>query len=370
MIAVVPTELETVVDRFDIPGRLCEASRYGSGHINDTYLISAGGAAYVLQRINHQVFPDPAAVMDNVRRVCCHLRDKLESRGVSDVRRRALQLIPTREGQPYLHDGEDHVWRMYPFIERTRSYDRPTRPRQAYEVARGFGEFQEMVSDLRQPRLYETIRDFHHTIRRLERLVEVIEADPVNRAASAAAEIRFALVREPIAGRLLREEASGRIPERITHNDTKLNNVLLDEDTDEAICVIDLDTVMPGLALYDFGDLVRSVVNTAAEDEPDTDRVEVDMEMYRALTRGYLSAAHRFLTPIELEHLSFSAQLISYELGIRFLTDYLQGDTYFRIHRADQNLDRCRVQFRLVSLFEQGQETMEQAVAEAARGLC
>lgn len=359
-------DLQAVASRFDIFGEFQRAVPYGSGHINDTYRASyyQGGTtiSYLHQRINHDVFRQPELVMDNVVRVTTHLRSKLS--GQPGASRRALTLVPTLDGQAFHLDDDGNYWRTYVFIEDAQTYDLVQHPGQAYEAGRAFGGFQRQLSDLPTPRLNETIPDFHHTPKRLEALIQAIESDPHNRACLAAKEISFATQRAGMASRLVDLLAAGKIPERVTHNDTKFNNVMIDDHTGQAICVVDLDTVMPGLALYDFGDLVRTTTSPTKEDEQNLSRIKMDLAMYEALLRGYLETAGDFLTDTERELLAFSGKLITYEIGLRFLTDFLLGDRYFRVHREGHNLDRCRTQFRLVELIEEEEEAMNR-LAEA-----
>jgi hypothetical protein len=351
--------------QFAAGGGFLDAQPYGTGHINDTFraIFAQGGVErpMILQRINHNIFKNPAALMSNIERVTAHVNAQVA--GQPDAGRRALTLIPTHDGAPFHRDGDGNWWRMYRFVERTRSYDAVETPRQAWQAAFAFGQFQQRLATLPAPRLHDTIPDFHHTPKRFAALLAAIAADPVNRAIEAAPEIAFALSRQPMVSVLL----DAGLPERVTHNDTKFNNVLLDDETDEGLCVIDLDTVMPGLVLYDFGDMVRTATSPAAEDERDLSRVSMRMPVFEALVRGYLSAAGSFLTPAETQFLAFSGKLITFEIGLRFLTDYLSGDTYFKVHRANHNLDRCRTQFQLVRSIESQEEAMQRIVAECSR---
>ncbi|MFA6568646.1 MAG: aminoglycoside phosphotransferase family protein [Victivallales bacterium] len=352
--------LKEVSGNFNIAGDLVGASPYGSGHINDTFaaIFSQGGAnvRYIIQRINHNIFKNPVALMDNIDRVTSHIHGKLASSG--EASRRALSLIKSVSGLPYYLDGEGNYWRTYIFVENAKTYDIIETPEQAFQAAKAFGGFQKNLVDLPGKRLSETIPDFHNTPKRFEAFEKALASDSCNRAKSAKAEIEFATGRKNVSALLLNLSKEGKIPERITHNDTKLNNVLLDDKTGEAVCVIDLDTVMPGLALYDFGDLVRTSTSPAAEDEKDLGKVRMQMHMYKALVEGYLSTAKEFLNKTEIAHLAFSGKLITLEIGLRFLTDYLSGDTYFKTHREGHNLDRCRTQFKLVSLIEEQEEKM------------
>ena len=347
-----------LVERFQINGRFIEAVPHGNGHINDTYAAifdhRGAPARYILQRINHNVFKNPVALMENVQRVTAHLQSKL----TADRSRRALTLIPTHDGASHHRDDDGNYWRAHLFIENARTYDTVESTRQAFEAAKAFGQFQHLLTDLPAPRLHDTIPDFHNTPKRFAALENAIAADPVNRAKSAKAEIEFALRHKVNTGILL----DSGLPERVTHNDTKLNNVMLDETTGEGVCVIDLDTVMPGLALYDFGDMVRTTTSPAQEDERDLSKVQMQFPMFEALVRGYLATAGEFLTKEEKRHLAFSGKLITLEIGIRFLTDYLSGDIYFKVHREGHNLDRCRTQFKLVESIERQEAAMNKLV--------
>lgn len=363
-------DFKSIVSRFRAWGDMIEVQPHGTGHINDTFkaTFSMAGAPvhYLLQRINHQIFRDPPALMENILRVTNHLRQKLSQSGLSDVTRHSLCVVITRDGKTCYNDPLGNWWRMYLFVEGAVTYDKVESVRQAYEAARAYARFQLLLADLPAPRLHETIPNFHNTPMRLQALLEVIQRDPCNRAIEVKAQIDFAERRTYMCGRLLERFARGEIPERITHNDTKFNNVMLDEKTWEAICVVDLDTVMPGLSLYDFGDMVRSATAAAAEDERDTAKVRMRMEMFEALASGYLSEAKAFLTPAEREELVFSSRLITLEIGMRFLTDYLQGDTYFKIKRPSHNIDRCRGQFKMVESMEAQADAMERVVADFA----
>ena len=345
---------------FSIYGEFLGAAPYGAGHINDTYCAQfcQGGipVRYILQRINHKIFKDPVALMGNIQRVTSHVAERAAAE--VDPSRRGLTLISARDGRHWHRDTSGNFWRAYIFIEKARVLQTADSESQAYEAARAFGRFQHWLADLPAPRLHDTIPDFHHTPKRVAALEQAIAADVVNRAALAKAEIQFALQRKPWTSIL----TSANLPERVTHNDTKLNNVMLDETSGEGICVIDLDTVMPGLVLYDFGDMVRTVTSPAPEDERDLSKVTMRFPMFAALARGYLDSATAFLTPAEKQHLAFSGKLITLEIGIRFLTDFLSGDTYFKIHREGHNLERCRAQFKLVQSIEQQEDRMRSFV--------
>ncbi len=363
--------LSGIFQKFRVHGSFLESHRYGNGHINDTLVAtfsqSGTRVRYIFQRINQRIFKNPEALMDNILRVTTEARRLLDKAGVPDTSRRALSVIPAKDGKAFCRDEEGSYWRSYLFIEGARTYDIIQNVGQAYEVARAFGEFQKLVAGLDGPRLHETIPDFHNTRCRFERLREVAAADPQGRLASATSEWDFICERESAVDVLLNLQAEGRIPERVTHNDTKLNNVMIDDATETGICVIDLDTVMPGLALNDFGDMVRTATSPAAEDEVDLSKVRMQMPMFEALVRGYLSTAGSFLNDAEKSHLAFSGKLIALEIGIRFLTDHLEGDVYFKTKRPNHNLDRCRTQLALVKSIEEQEEAMNAVVREVAQ---
>ncbi len=350
--------------QFEIAGDLAAIAPYGSGHINDTFcaVFEGGGARsrYILQRINTGIFRNPEALMENIARVTAHLAARLTDD--PDRARRVLTLISTREGQRSYVDAEGGCWRAYRFIEGARTYDAVESAAQAFQAGRAFGRFQQLLADLPAPRLHDTIPDFHHTPKRFAAFERAVAADAAGRAITARTEIDFAFLHQSMAGVLL----DAGLPERVTHNDTKFNNVMLDEASGKGLCVIDLDTVMPGLALYDFGDMVRTTTSPAMEDERDLDKVHLEFPMFEALVRGYLSAAGSFLTKAEKDLLAFAGKLITFEIGIRFLTDYLAGDTYFKVHREGHNLDRCRTQFKLVESIEQQEEKMNRLIDSIA----
>ncbi len=353
-------DLRAVAGAFQIAGDFVAAEPYGSGHINDTYAvrINQGGTGirYLFQRINHNIFKQPVALMENIQRVTTHLGTKVA--GAPEASRRVLTLIPTRAGGAYFHDAAGNYWRAYIFIEGARGLDAVETPAQALAAATAFGRFQQLLADLPASSLQETIPDFHHTPKRFAALEKMIAADPVDRVKLARPEIEFALRHQGICNGLL----AANLPIRVTHNDTKFNNVLLDDVTGEGICVIDLDTVMPGLALYDFGDMVRTTTSPTREDELDLNRVRMQFPMFEALARGYLSTAANFLTTEEKRLLPFAGKLITFEIGLRFLTDFLAGDVYFKVHRPGHNLDRCRTQFKLVESIAEQEAAMNQLV--------
>ncbi len=354
--------IEKVAEMFDIRADFMESRPYGNGHINDTYLARCDQAGlqtrFIVQRINHHVFKDPVSLMENVSRVTEHALETLLAQNHREAHRRTLTCIPALDDKPYAVDEDGNYWRVYPFIERARGYDELTCNKQAYQAARAFGRFQNLAASLGGSRLHETIPDFHNTAKRLEALEQAIADDPEGRAKNVQAEIDFARARADDCPVIVDKIAKGEIPERITHNDTKINNVLLDEVTSAAICVIDLDTTMPGSALYDFGDMVRSCCPTTPEDETNLAAIDIQLDRFEALVKGYLSAAH-FLKAAEIELLTFSGKLITLECGMRFLTDYLQGDHYFKIHHPEHNLERTRSQFTFVRVIEEHLSQMD-----------
>ncbi len=368
-----PAFLRQIGAEFNIPGIFHDAEPYGTGHINDTYracwMEGRTPRAYIHQRINHFVFKDPARLMDNIQRVTGHLRRKIACRPGAQPEREALTVVPARDGRLFFRDDQGNFWRTYIFITKARTYDVCPDARLAREAARAFGQFQADLADLNGARLHETIPWFHHTPRRFQALESSIQEDKCNRAAGVRADIQFCLARQAMAGKVTDLLARGLMPERITHNDTKINNVMMDIESGRGVCVIDLDTVMPGCVLYDFGDMVRTITRTCPEDEPNLARVSLDTRMFEALAAGYLESAGAFLSPVEIEHLAFAGQLVTFTIGIRFLTDYLQGDVYFKTHRPGQNLDRARVQFKMVAELEQAHDRL-QRVVEQYLNLC
>ncbi len=352
-------------------GSFVSGHPHGNGRINDTYLVirQAGQDEwrYLLQRINPLVFQQPELVMQNIRCITRHLRRALEKRGFPEAERRCLQLISARDGHSFHRDPRGDCWRSYRFIERARTWDALETEEQAYAVAKCFGDFQYALLDLPAERLKETIPDFHHTPKHYQRFQQELARDPCGRAAGAHAEIEFAKRNRALANILQALRDGGEVPLRITHNDTKLNNVLFDTETSRALCVVDLDTVMPGLSLYDFGDLVRSGTNRAGEEALDPSSVSMHMPFFEALAEGYLAATQGMMNQIEAEHLAIAGPGVAYELGLRFLTDYLVGDVYFKTQKETQNLARSRVQFKLVESMLLQHEAMARTVARIWR---
>ncbi|MFH1717575.1 MAG: aminoglycoside phosphotransferase family protein [Planctomycetota bacterium] len=354
-------DVKSVVKRFSIRGELADVAPVKRGHINDTYIVACddGGRVvrYVLQRINHTVFKDPPSMMANIARVTEHIRRKMQTID-PDLASRQLTVTVTDEGESCYEDFDGNFWRMYNFIDHAVTYDSLESTEIACEAARMFGWFQRMLIDLPGPPLNETIADFHNTPKRFDVFREVLKADALNRAKDVNREIDFLFENSGICNVLLDLADKGDIPGRIVHNDTKINNVMLDEKTDRGVCVIDLDTVMPGLSVYDFGDMIRTAANPAEEDERDLSKVAVNISMFKALVRGFAAETGGFLTSVEREHLVTAGKVITFEQFIRFLTDYLAGDVYYRIHRQGHNLDRSRTQMKLVRSIVEQEEAM------------
>ncbi len=348
-----------VLEHFDIG---METAGYGNGHINDTYLVTM--PRYILQRINTSIFSNPDQLMENIENVTGFLREKIAADG-GDPDRGTLTIVPTKDGGRYYRLDEANVFRVYRFVEGTKTIEDSKTPGDLYEAGAGFGHFQKLLADFPVEKLHETIRDFHHTPKRVQALREAIREDRAGRAESVKREIEFALENASWAETVVKGMEEGRIPVRVTHNDTKINNILFDQVSGKAVCVIDLDTVMPGSMLYDFGDALRMGGSTGAEDEVDLDRVWFDVESFRAFAKGYLGEMREALTEDELALLPFSVKLMTYECGIRFLTDYLNGDTYFKINRERHNLDRARNQFKLVADIAGKEEALGGIVREA-----
>lgn len=364
--------VRAIGDQFAVDGEFILGEEIDSGHINSTYRATyrrrnGKEARYIFQSINRNVFKDPYAVMNNVETVTRHINERV-LRLKKDLGGQTLSLFPARAGGSWIEDEHGAVWRCYNFIEGCVTYDIVENTRQAYQAARAFGSFQDLVSDLDPASIVETIPDFHHTRKRFNRLIASADADVMRRLDSVREEFDFILRRESLTDLLLDLADQGALPSRVTHNDTKINNVMIDAATDEAVCVIDLDTVMPGFALYDFGDLVRSATSPAAEDETDLSKVEMQMPMFEALVQGYLDAAGDFLHDVEVEHLVHAGKLMTLEVGIRFLTDHLDGDTYFKTHRPGHNLDRCRTQLKLVERIEAREAEMNAFVRKVRKG--
>lgn len=358
-------DVTSIARHFAFPGEWKAAQPFGSGHINDTFLLTytleGQENRYILRRINQVVFRQPQPLLENTSRVCGHIGEKLAVESIPDAARRALKLVPAGS-VPWYRDETGEYWCSYRFVEHTVAIDTVENTAQAYEAARAFGRFQRQLSDLDPAHIVETIPWFHHLARRYDTFEQAIADDSFGRLKEVGPEVAFILSRKSLASPVLQALEAGSLPLRVIHNDTKVNNVLLDELTGEGLCVIDLDTVMPGTVIYDFGDMVRTFTSPAAEDEQDLTKVGMRMDVFEALTRGYLSEANDFLTPTERSMLVYGAQLLTMLMGIRFLTDYLMGDVYYKIHRPTHNLDRCRTQLELLRHLEAAADEMEQIV--------
>lgn len=348
-------KIEEAVNRFCVRGNPVECGRYGNGHINDTFLLCTQEGEqsyrYILQRMNTHVFKDPRGLMQNVSGVTAHLRNQTIKAG-GDVQRETLTLIKAKDGKDYYVDSLGSWWRMYLFIADAMGYDTAENEEVFYQSAKAFGHFQRLLDQYPVTLLTETIPDFHNTPKRFEAFCRAVEKDVCGRAEGIGREIAFVMDRKGEMSIVMDMLNRGEIPRRVTHNDTKLNNVLLDNWSGEAVCVIDLDTVMPGTAIFDFGDSIRFGANTADEDEKDLNRVSLSLSLYEAYTRGFLEGCAGSLSDAEVRMLPWGAKLMTLECGMRFLTDYLEGDKYFRIHRPEHNLDRARTQFALAADME------------------
>ncbi len=360
----------SVISQFNYEGQYVDYEVNNSGLINNTYILrfktdNGETIHYALQRVNTNVFKNPVALMDNVFGVSDHLQAKLKAAG-EDYKRGALNFIRTKDGKNGYFDKDGDFWRTYLYVEGTVAHNKIEKPIQFRNAGIGFGHFQNLLSDFPSDSLTETIPMFHNTVNRYNNLMKAVEADSVGRVASVKEEIDFAIAHKPYCSIIVDGLADGSIPLRVTHNDTKLNNVLMDEVTDEAVCVIDMDTIMPGSALYDFGDSIRFGTNSAAEDEPDLSKVHFVPELFREFTEGFLSQVAPALTQAEIDNLANSAIIMTLECGMRFLTDYLEGDVYFHTTREGQNLDRTHTQFRLVEEMEAMLPELNKMVAEIA----
>ena len=362
--------LAEVLGAYDFPATLLGAVRYGQGHINDTFCVlcqpqEGDCVRFILQGLSSAAFPHPEELMENFVGITSYLRKAVAENG-GDPTREPLSLVKTQDGKDFYTDETGKVWRLTPFIENTDCFQSAT-PELFEASARAFGRFQHMLQGYPAETLHETIVKFHDTEDRFAKFVAALEADKLDRAKDIQPEIQFVLDRKADCSVALQALRDGKLPLRVTHNDTKLNNILIDRDTHEGICVIDLDTTMPGLSINDFGDSIRFGANHSLEDEKDLTKVNFDIDLYEVYTRGFLEGAQGSLTPAELEYLPWGARLMTLECGIRFLTDYLDGDHYFRIHRPEHNLDRARTQFKLVRDMEEQFADMAAVVAKYAK---
>lgn len=352
-------QLLHILGQFELADTVVAAEPFGNGHINDTLKVinDKGETNYVLQRINHQIFTNVDMLQNNIHIVTSHIRKKLEEKGTEDIDRKVLTFLPTKEGKLYYFDG-DSYWRVCLFIPRSKSYEEVT-PELSYEAGKAFGDFQTMLSDLPEGALGETIPNFHNMEFRLQQFHEAVAANPVGRldeVKELVDEIEKRAEAMCIQERLYR---AGELKKRTNHCDTKVNNMMFDADTDKVLCVIDLDTVMPGFVLSDIGDFIRTGANTGAEDDENLDNVNVNMEIFKAYTRGYMEKAKAFLTPQEIRLLPYGGRLLTYMQTVRFLTDYINGDTYYKIHSPKHNLIRTKAQFKLLQSLEAHAEEMD-----------
>ena len=360
----------TISKRFALEGEPVDAKPYGCGHINDTYCVCCRREGnpqrrYILQRVNKNVFANVPELMDNMIHVTAFLKERVLAEG-GDPDRECLQLVPTKDGALYLQDEEGQYWRCFVFIENAVTFQTVGKPEHFYYSACAFGKFQRLLAAYPAETLHEVIPHFHDTADRYKNFEKAVAENASGRAADVEPEIAFVRAREADTHRLVDLLAAGELPLRVTHNDTKLNNVMLDDVTGRPVAVIDLDTVMPGLSLYDFGDSIRFGANPAAEDEQDLSKVYCDLNLFEEYTKGFLEECGDMLTAREIELLPFAAKIMTFECGIRFLTDHIAGDTYFKIHREGHTLDRCRTQFKLVADMEAKMEQMKAIVAKYA----
>jgi len=359
-------DLSKIYNSFNIDGSVKNAGPFGSGHIHDTFRVETVEKEkddYILQRLNNRVFKNIPELQENIERVTGHLYHKLESVPGADLKRECLNLIPARNGKSWIEDEEGGFWRMFIYIPNHRSYDIVDTPEKAFEGGKAIGRFQALLSDLPGKPLFETIPYFHNIEKRLEGFISALKSDRAGRVRSSSEEIDFILKRSEEMKIILKLGNEGMIPLRITHNDTKFNNILLDEK-DKALCIIDLDTVMPGYVHYDFGDAIRTAANTAAEDEKDLSKVRMDIRLFKAYSEGYLSETRDTLNDVEKEYLAFGPRLITYTMAVRFLTDYLDGDNYYKIHHEHHNLERAKAQLKLVRSMEEQYSAMQDIIRE------
>ena len=366
-----PNRLIEVAEKFDLSGSVTDVIRHKVGHINETYIVftesKKGTERYILQKINEKVFCAPDLLMKNIKAVTEQVKRRIDERG-GNPKREALNLVNTRSDEHFHFTDEGEYFRCYLYVDgMTYDYvDADMKGRAlAMEAARAFADFQENLRETDVDSIHVTIEDFHNTPKRFSDLIDAASGDPMGRREKAAREIDFCMSREPLANVISDAIASGEIPVRVTHNDTKINNVIFDggiRKQQSALCVIDLDTVMPGSVLFDFGDMVRATTCPAAEDECDLNKISVDMGLFKAIICGYLKGAKDFINEREIELMVASGRVLTFETGIRFLADYLVGDRYFRTDRPDHNLDRARTQFRMVECMENMAGEMEEVV--------
>jgi hypothetical protein len=359
-------DFNEILKQFDFRGEFVDIKAYSLGHINDTYTVSyrqKNGLMkrYILQRINTNIFREPELLMENIENVTTFLRLKITAVG-GNPNRETLNLIKTIDGKTYYKTKEGEYWRSYIFIEGARTYQVVENLKHFYHAGKALGKFEQMLKDFPAEKLHETIPDFHNTPKRFQALIRAVEEDKFNRAKDVRDEIEFVIARASDMSVLVELLMEGKLPLRVTHSDTKFNNIMIDDETGEGVCIVDLDTIMPGLSLYDFGDSIRSGANPAEEDEKDLSKVCLDLKLFENFTQGFLEGVNKSLTKLELEYLPFSAMLMTLECGSRFLTDHLNGDIYFKIHRENHNLDRARTQLKMVKDMEEKFEEMQAIV--------
>lgn len=358
-------EIDRIINEFEFKGEFVSLNSNACGNINDTYIlefnINNDRKRYILQRVNIDIFGDPQKLMNNIDLVTEHIRKKIKEEG-GEVLRGTLTIVKTKKGAMFYEDDLGNVWRIFLFIDKARTYQLVEEPRHMYTTGKALGKFQKQLSDFDASKLNETIKDFHNTKKRYDDFIDAVNKDRMGRKFLVENEINYIINHKDEMGKLVDELHSGTLPLRVTHNDTKFNNIMIDDETGEGIALIDLDTVMPGLLLYDFGDAIRSGANTALEDEKDLSKVNFDFNLYEEFTRGYLEEVKGHLTEREIELLPLSVKIIGLELTMRFLGDYLNGDVYFKVEREEHNLDRARNQLKLVKDIENNFEMMKNIV--------
>lgn len=365
--------IENIMNNFAEAGKFVSFTPVETGHINTTLKVTCEKDGkevnHLLQMINTHVFQNPVQLMDNVHAVTSFIKKKVIENG-GDCERATLYCKLTKDGKTFFVDSENKVWRLYNYVENSFSYDAIESAEIFYKAGKAFGDFQHLLADFPMDGLYETIPDFHNTAKRYNNLRISVERNASGRAGLVQKEIEFAKERREETYVLVGKQLIGDLPTRVTHNDTKLNNILFDNNTDEPICIVDLDTVMPGLSLYDFGDAIRFGANTAAEDEKDLSKVSLDLNLYEQYVRGFLSSAGDSLTAEEVKYLPLGAKMMTFECGMRFLTDFIDGDVYFKTRYPEHNLDRCRTQFMLVYDMERKYEQMIEITRKAYKDIC
>lgn len=360
------SNLTEIVNQFDAQGTVTSIEPFGSGHINDSYLVTSvpeTAPDYVLQRINHGIFKNVPGLISNILKVTGHLRQKLSVKGAGLDFFKVVQLTQSKTGDFFVHDQEGNYWRLYDYIRGSKSYDIVINPELAFEGGKAFAIFQHLTSDMAASSLFEIIPDFHNIASRLDTFRETVLRDRAGRVKEVEHEIAFVEARAEKMHAILRLGEHGLIPFRVTHNDTKINNILFN-DENKAISVVDLDTVMPGFVLYDFGDAIRTGASTAAEDEADLSKVNIDLGLFEAYSTGYLEIARNFLNKTVIEHLAFSAKFMTYIIGLRFLTDHIDGDHYYKTGFPGHNLQRARAQFKLLRSMEQNFHQMQAVISK------